>query len=242
MSNEPFLRLPIEVIKRYGYTKSLLGWMYIHETRIFATNEPSVSVRMLKSAIGFGRNAAQGVLRDYRADMVQKRGQLRGQSKPPPEPTCGEQPDKKGDKKGTKRGHLRPAAEVSPISNSGILEIEKEDPPTPLFLNSEEFLNDGEIFNIFWKASTGKGSKKKAKTIWLRLSKIPAKVLEKEHGVSTLIDLYRKIYRQMQAWKKTDAWTEDGGKFTPNVTSWLNGECWNNKITHELSRSYRPVF
>lgn len=41
---------------------------------------------------------------------------------------------------------------------------------------------------------------------------------------------YPAIITAIQAHKRTDDWTKDGGKFIPYFASWLNGERWTDEL------------
>jgi hypothetical protein len=68
-------------------------------------------------------------------------------------------------------------------------------------------------FDLFWQAYPNKKKKPKALEIFLRLNK--AELL--------------KIIEAVEAQKKTSQWTEDGGRFIPHPTTWLNQGRWEDQ-------------
>ena len=73
-------------------------------------------------------------------------------------------------------------------------------------------------FAQFWAAYPRKVAKKDAEKAWIR---VPTAAHE-------------KILRAVEAFKKSDQWIRDGGRFIPHAATWLNGERWEDELEVEI--------
>lgn len=73
-----------------------------------------------------------------------------------------------------------------------------------------------ESFGKFWEVYPRRVARVDAEKAWLKLSP--------ENG------LVEKICDSVKAWKTSDAWKKDDGKYIPYPASWLNGKRWQDEI------------
>ena len=73
------------------------------------------------------------------------------------------------------------------------------------------------LFSRFWAAYPNKKSKKDAKKAW-----------DKLHPD---IELCRQMAVALEAQKRSEEWTRDGGRYIPLPASWIRGERWTDEIT-----------
>jgi hypothetical protein len=71
------------------------------------------------------------------------------------------------------------------------------------------------LFNQFWSAYPRHVNKKSTLKVFLKIAPSP--------------ELLEKILSSIEAWKKSEQWSKDGGKFIPHPTTWLNGERWEDE-------------
>lgn len=81
---------------------------------------------------------------------------------------------------------------------------------------SNTIYNTNALFEDFWKAYPKKVKKKNARDKFLKL-----KVDE---------ELFNVIINKLEAFKKTEQWKKDNGKFIPYPDTWLNQERWEDEI------------
>lgn len=74
---------------------------------------------------------------------------------------------------------------------------------------------DDARFEKFWAAYPRKENKKKARETFARLN-VDDALLETMLGA-------------IEKWKRSDQWTEDGGRYIPHPTSWMNGKRWEDE-------------
>lgn len=74
-------------------------------------------------------------------------------------------------------------------------------------------------FNEFWKAYPRKVGKKKARRDWIKAKDKPAPEV---------------LLAALEAQKKSEQWTKDGGQYIPNPATWLNQGRWDDEA-HETS-------
>ena len=125
-----------------------------------------------------------------------------------------------------------PVIQSNPIqSNTNPIQSESESNGT-----SANELN--ERFERFWKAYPRKESKPKARTAFEK--------------IKTDEELLRKMLDSIERWKKTDQWQEDGGRYIPHPSTWLNQGRWmdegidesiiidrpKSRVAQELEESY----
>ncbi len=87
---------------------------------------------------------------------------------------------------------------------------QKPTPPNPL---------KGELpfgFPEFWASYPKKNAKLAAVKAWNKLKPDA--------------DLQGKLLAAIDAWKQTDQWKRDGGKYIPYPASWLNGQRWLDEV------------
>lgn len=71
-------------------------------------------------------------------------------------------------------------------------------------------------FEEFWKAYPRKISRKKTEQIFGKIKMTP--------------ELFSKIMKTLEAYKRTPQWTKDAGAYIPHPTTWLNQERYNDEI------------
>ena len=81
--------------------------------------------------------------------------------------------------------------------------------------NNKENNNISCLFDQFWKAYPRKESKPTAK-----------KAFEK---IKPDEELLQKMLTAIERFKKTDQWQEDGGRFIPHPSTWLNQRRWEDE-------------
>ena len=74
-------------------------------------------------------------------------------------------------------------------------------------------------FDLFWSEYPRKIGKKKCRGIWSRLKPSP--------------ELVEKILSKVRAYKETEQWRKDDGKFIPHPSTWLNAGQWDDEIKQE---------
>ncbi len=79
------------------------------------------------------------------------------------------------------------------------------------------------LFDEFWKAYPRKESKPKARTAF-------EKIKPDE-------ELLRKMLDSIEKWKKTDQWQEDGGRYIPHPSTWLNQQRWEDEPMASASQN-----
>jgi len=121
--------------------------------------------------------------------------------------------DSRGDLKATQKRHR----------SDTINKNEKNEKNTPLPPNvtdgdncQQETKYKGEFFERFWAVYPRKVGKQKCRQIWKRLK--PS------------AELTEQIIKAVQAYKRTDQWQEDNGKFIPHPATWLNQGRWEDEI------------
>ena len=83
---------------------------------------------------------------------------------------------------------------------------------------AEEKIAISEMFAIFWDAYPKKKTKGYARNCFKRA----IKKISLEKMLSAIADQ-----------KKSHDWTKQKGKYIPYPSSWLNGECWDDKVEHK---------
>ena len=73
------------------------------------------------------------------------------------------------------------------------------------------------LFAQFWEAYPRKTNKQKAESAFKKLN-----VTE---------ELLEQILDAIERQKKSDQWTEDGGRYIPHPSTWLNGKRWEDEVT-----------
>lgn len=91
--------------------------------------------------------------------------------------------------------------------------LQQEEPPIVPHMGD---LSDT-LFSRFWAAYPNKKSKKDAKKAW-----------DKLHPD---IELCRKMAVALEAQKRSEGWTRDGGRYIPLPASWIRGERWTDEVT-----------
>ena len=82
-------------------------------------------------------------------------------------------------------------------------------------------------FEDFWKAYPNKKDKQKAIVAWAKhLPEMPAT---------------QKVLGALEAQKKTEQWTKDGGRFIPLPSTWLNGQRWADELSNTPEKVDRLV-
>lgn len=76
-------------------------------------------------------------------------------------------------------------------------------------------------FEIFWEAYPRKQKKKEALRAW--------------ESMNCGNGLFGKVMEKLEAFKRSDSWTRDGGRFIPMPASWINGERWNDEVSCEVT-------
>lgn len=79
------------------------------------------------------------------------------------------------------------------------------------------------LFDEFWKSYPRKESKPKARTAF-------EKIKPDE-------ELLRKMLDSIERWKKTDQWQEDGGRYIPHPSTWLNQQRWEDEPMASASQN-----
>lgn len=88
---------------------------------------------------------------------------------------------------------------------------------TPLSTDTSTATDYEQSFELFWKAwPKRKGSKKKALAKWI-------KIAPDEEMAERMIEAVKNQSKGKQ-------WTKDNGQYVPHVTTWLNGEEWENEV------------
>lgn len=90
-----------------------------------------------------------------------------------------------------------------------------------LKLVEKEELEVAGTFEEFWAIYPNKKAKKDALKVWGRIPMTP--------------ELWERIEQSIKAHKRTEAWTDGGGKFIPHPATWLNGERWDDEVEADIS-------
>lgn len=114
-------------------------------------------------------------------------------------------------KNGSKGG--RPKTEKKPKENQSKT---KYKPNVNDNVNDNVNENIYVYFDAFWKLYPRKVNKKKAKDKFFRICK----------DENTFNAIMRGLKKQM----KSVEWQNDGGKYIPHPTTWLNGERWQDEV------------
>lgn len=85
----------------------------------------------------------------------------------------------------------------------------------------KEELEMAGTFEDFWAIYPNKKAKKDALRAWSRINMTP--------------ELWERIEASIKAHKRSEAWTDGGGKFIPHPATWLNGERWDDEVEVEVS-------
>lgn len=83
----------------------------------------------------------------------------------------------------------------------------------------------GSSFTSFWEAYPNKINREDAWIAWKSLNP----------GADTV----REIMNGMEAWKKSDRWTEEGGRYVPSAAKWLRDRRW--EITPPAGKQKVPM-
>lgn len=75
--------------------------------------------------------------------------------------------------------------------------------------------NNNISFDRFWAAYPRKEGKPKAKTVFDRIK--PDE------------ELLQRMLDSIEQWKRTDQWQEDGGRYIPHPSTWLNQKRWEDE-------------
>lgn len=98
-------------------------------------------------------------------------------------------------------------------------DTEEEQPPTPLKRGVEGSPLKGGVcsFEEFWSVYPRRAGKKKAERAWkkIRAEEVPT------------------IVASIEAWKKTQQWRKEGGRFIPHPATFLNGRRWEDEVPPE---------
>jgi len=82
-------------------------------------------------------------------------------------------------------------------------------------------------FEDFWKAYPNKKDKQKAIVAWAKhLPEMPATA---------------KVLGALEAQKKSEQWTKDGGRFIPLPSTWINGARWADELSNTPEKIDRLV-
>lgn len=81
--------------------------------------------------------------------------------------------------------------------------------------NKEEQRAREKAFDSFWAAYPRKEAKSVAKAAFLK--------------IGPDADLLEKMLSAVEAWKKSDQWTRDGGQYIPHPATWLNQRRWEDE-------------
>lgn len=74
-------------------------------------------------------------------------------------------------------------------------------------------------FDDFWKAYPRRVAKKDAQKSWARI-----------HAED-----YPQIFASIAAFKRTEGWRKENGRFIPMPATWLNGERWTDELESDLT-------
>jgi len=85
-----------------------------------------------------------------------------------------------------------------------------------VFDKGQKASNNGELFDRFWAEYPRKVAKKKCRQIWDRLK--PSQ------------ELAEQIVSSVRAYKRTEQWQKDKGKFIPHPTTFLNWARWEDEL------------
>lgn len=88
--------------------------------------------------------------------------------------------------------------------------------PEPQDLPHSKASANGELFNRFWQTYPRKVGRKKCQAIWANLKPTPA--------------LAERIVTTVRAYRQTDQWQKDGGRFIPHPATFLNQGRWEDEI------------
>lgn len=75
------------------------------------------------------------------------------------------------------------------------------------------------FFKQFWEVYPKKNNRAKVKSWWILNQPNP--------------ELFEKIMSALNAWKATEQWTKDDGKYVLNPLAWLEGQRWEDDLPKE---------
>lgn len=78
-------------------------------------------------------------------------------------------------------------------------------------------------FVVFWDKYPKKVGRKAAFKAW--------------HKVEWTPDLVSKAMTALEAWKQSEQWTKDAGRYIPHAATWVNGERWEDEVKTVASKS-----
>jgi hypothetical protein len=80
--------------------------------------------------------------------------------------------------------------------------------------NDKEYIHGQ--FETFWTAYPRKVKKKRSREIWEKLNPDT--------------ELFNQIMTSLEAYKQTEEWQKDRGRYVPHPTTWLNNSRWDDEI------------
>ena len=83
------------------------------------------------------------------------------------------------------------------------------------------------LFDEFWSAYPRKEAKAKAKAVF-------EKIKPDE-------ELLRKMLDAIEKWKKTGQWQEEGGRFIPHPSTWLNQKRWEDEVPAHVPTGQKKI-
>lgn len=95
--------------------------------------------------------------------------------------------------------------------DESVIDLEKKDSPA-----REKRDLQTERFNAFWSAYPKKVGKAAAVKAWVK--------------VKPTAELFEKIMATVAAYKQSEQWQRDNGKYIPNPTTWLNQGRWDDEL------------
>lgn len=93
--------------------------------------------------------------------------------------------------------------------------------------NKKQKQEQEERFARFWTVYPRKEAKPKAHDAFMKIN--PDK------------ELLEKMIASVEKWKDSDQWKEDGGKYIPHPTTWLNQQRWNDEPQKRNGASVKQV-
>lgn len=100
---------------------------------------------------------------------------------------------------------------VTPLPN--LTKPKKNTPKVPV----------GEGFVQVWETYPKHQAKARAQAAWAKINPGP--------------ELVALMLRSIEVWKKSEAWTKDGGQFVPMLATWLNGRRWEDELSQPQSNA-----
>ena len=73
------------------------------------------------------------------------------------------------------------------------------------------------LFDRFWSAYPKQINEKQARKKWKK--------------INPDTDLFKKIMSGLSAWKATEQWTKDNGRFIPHPSNWLRDRRWEDQVS-----------